>query len=57
MNKYEELKKWADKWKIIYVEQADDRTPVKQLYFEGVTWNTPVFSYNSETDQHIWLAE
>lgn len=57
MNKYEELKAWADKWGIAYTEHfADDKNPVNQLYFESITWNDPVFSYNPETDQHIWYG-
>lgn len=38
MNKYEELKAWADKWGIAYTEKpANEKWPINYIEFDSMT--------------------
>lgn len=57
MNKYEELKAWADKWGIAYTERpATKKWPINYIVFDSITWCPATFSFNPKTGEHAWYG-
>lgn len=57
MNMYEELKAWADKWGIPYVEiLANDKIGVNSLKFDSDTDLPAEFRYNINTGDYAWFG-
>ena len=52
---FEELKAWADKWKVPYRTGKYDAVMV-HIDFEAETYGTPTFSYNKETGDFAWYG-
>ena len=54
MNMFEELKAWADRWGLSYEVREDEE--LAKIYFEGITYSDPFFSYNKNTGDYLWYG-
>lgn len=54
MNIFEELKTWADKWKVQYTIR--DYGTTVYIDFDTQTYGIPSFSYNKNTGDFIWYG-
>ena len=59
MNMFEELRAWADKWKVPYsVRKYEQENYGQVIYidFDTETYGVPRFSYNTETGNFAWYG-
>lgn len=57
MNMYEELKAWADKWGVSYVEKlANGEWGCHRLSFDSETYSPAEFLYNPKTGDFSWYG-
>ena len=54
MNMFEELKAWADKWKVPYSIREYDQ--MIYIDFDTQTYGIPCFSYNKVTGDFTWYG-
>jgi hypothetical protein len=54
MNMFEELKVWADKWKVPY--KIREHSNMVYIEFDAQTYGIPQFSYNKETGDFLWYG-
>lgn len=54
MDKFEELKAWAEKWNISY--SIKDCGTHMEILFDSQTYCDPIFSCNKETGDYIWYG-
>lgn len=51
---FEELKAWAEKWKVPY--SACEREGWKEISFMSITYDDAAMSYNTETGEFTWYG-
>ena len=53
-NMFDELKAWAEKWKVSYeIEEHDDW---KEISFTSITYYDATLSYNISTGEYTWYG-
>ena len=57
MNMFDELKAWADKWGVPYIETlADENWAVNTLKFDSITYYPAEFHYDPKTRDYDWYG-
>ena len=54
MDMFDELKAWADKWKVPYKVAEHDGW--KEISFDSITYDDATMSYNSTTGDYTWYG-
>ena len=54
MDMFDELKAWADKWKISYEIVESDG--LKEISFNSITYYDATLSYNTSTGDYTWYG-
>ena len=54
MEKFEELKAWADKWDIPY--EISEYEDCLYIAFDSITWCDAMFSCNKKTGDYVWYG-
>ena len=57
MNMFDELKAWADKWGVPYIERsANENQSVNTLTFDSATYYPATFDYDPKTGDYNWYG-
>ena len=54
MDMFDELKAWADKWKVPY--KAGEHDGWKEISFDSITYDDATMCYNSITGEYTWYG-
>lgn len=54
MDMFDELKAWADKWKVSYDIAEGDGW--KEIYFDSITYYDASMLYNTSTGDYTWYG-
>jgi hypothetical protein len=54
MDMFDELKAWADKWKVPY--KIVERDGWKEISFDSITYYDATLSYNSNAGEYTWYG-
>lgn len=54
MDMFDELKAWADKWKVPC--KVTEHDVWKEISFDSITYDDAAMSYNSSTGEYTWYG-